>query len=77
MLNLDRKVGQSIIIGDGIAVYVVSVRGGTVKLGISAPRDVTVYREEIHRRIRLGVPKPCDADEVPETGGQGSTSLWS
>jgi carbon storage regulator len=51
MLVLTRKPGQSIIIGDGIEVQVLSVAGEKVRLGITAPKDVAIYRNEVHERI--------------------------
>lgn len=51
MLVLTRKVTQSIVIGDGIEVVVLEVRGEQVRLGIKAPRDVTVHRKEIYEQI--------------------------
>ena len=51
MLTLTRSVGETIRIGDDIEVHVVEVRGGTVRLGFKAPRDVTIHREEVYRQI--------------------------
>lgn len=51
MLVLTRKPGQSIMIGDGVEVQVLSVAGEKVRLGITAPRDVSIFRNEIHDRI--------------------------
>ena len=52
MLILTRKVGEVIAIGDDIQVYVVDIKGTQVKLGIRAPRNVDVHREEIYLRIQ-------------------------
>lgn len=52
MLILTRKVGESVAIGDDIQVSVVEIKGTQVKLGIRAPRDVTVHREEIYLKIQ-------------------------
>ena len=52
MLALSRKKGDSIIIGDDIEVVVLSVAGEQVKLGITAPRSVTVHRKEIYAQIQ-------------------------
>jgi carbon storage regulator len=52
MLVLTRKPGQSIIIGDGIEVEVLSVAGEKIRLGITAPRDVDIFRNEVHERIQ-------------------------
>jgi carbon storage regulator len=51
MLTLTRSVGESIRIGEDIEVYVVEVRGGTVRLGFKAPREVPIHREEVYRQI--------------------------
>ena len=52
MLILTRKVGESVAIGDDIQVSVIEIKGSQVKLGIRAPRDVTVHREEIYLKIQ-------------------------
>ena len=51
MLVLTRKPGQSIIIGDGVEVQVLSMAGEKVRLGITAPRDVSIFRNEVYDRI--------------------------
>ena len=51
MLTLTRSVGETIRIGDDIEVHVVEVRGGTVRLGFKAPREVASHREEVYRKI--------------------------
>lgn len=52
MLVLSRKHGESIIVGDNITVTVVSIEGGRVRVGITAPSEVPVHREEIHEALR-------------------------
>lgn len=52
MLILTRKVGETIRIGDDIAISVIDIRGNQVRLGIAAPRDVTVHREEVYEQIQ-------------------------
>lgn len=52
MLILTRRIGETIIIGDNVSMTVLNVRGNQVRLGINAPKDVTVHREEIYQRIR-------------------------
>lgn len=52
MLILTRKVGEMIMIGDDIVVKVLGVRSGQVKIGVQAPRDLPVHREEIFERIQ-------------------------
>jgi carbon storage regulator len=51
MLVLTRKAGQSIVIGDGIQVTVLSVAGEKVRVGVEADRDIPIYRDEVHRRM--------------------------
>lgn len=52
MLVLARKIGEKIILNDNIEVIVLDTNQNTVKLGINAPKDVTVYREELYREIK-------------------------
>ena len=52
MLVLTRKTGQKLIIGDDIEITVLETRGDSVKIGIKAPRNVSVFREEIYEEIR-------------------------
>ena len=51
MLVLTRRVGEKLIIGENVTVTVLGVKGGQVRIGINAPRDVSVNREEIYQRI--------------------------
>ncbi len=51
MLILTRKIGETIVIGDRIKVHVIEVRGQQVRLGIEAPIDTPVFREEIYQKI--------------------------
>lgn len=52
MLILTRKVGETLVIGDDVTVTVLGVKGNQVRIGVDAPRDVTVHREEIAQRVR-------------------------
>lgn len=52
MLYLTRKIGESIVINDDIELTVVEVRGKSIKLGMTFPADVTVYRREVYERIQ-------------------------
>jgi len=54
MLILTRKEGESLRLGDDITVTVVSVKGGNVRIGVNAPRDLAVHREEIYDKISGG-----------------------
>ncbi len=53
MLVLSRKKNERILIGSSIEIIVTKVHGNTVKLGINAPKDVPVHREEVHQQIEL------------------------
>jgi carbon storage regulator len=52
MLVLSRKKNESIVIGDTITIVVVEIRGDKVRLGIEAPKDVPVHREEVYHAIK-------------------------
>lgn len=79
MLILSRRSNQSIVIGGNIVVTVLETSGDQVRLGIKAPRDVTVHREEVHREIleenRLAAAagssagaEPIDVSSLPKPG---------
>jgi len=57
MLILTRRIGEVLLIGDNIKVTIAGIKGGQVRLGIEAPKDVSVDREEIRERKRQGVPQ--------------------
>ena len=53
MLILTRRVGETLMVGDDITVTVLGVKGNQVRIGVNAPKDVAVHREEIFDRIKL------------------------
>ena len=58
MLILTRRVGESLMVGDEITVTVLGVKGNQVRIGVNAPRDVAVHREEIYNHIQDDDEKP-------------------
>lgn len=66
MLVLTRKIDESIIIGDDIRITVVEVRHDQVKLGITAPRDIPVHREEVYREIQEENKRALAAGKTPD-----------
>lgn len=62
MLILTRSVGEKIKIGDDITVVVLKIDSNQVRIGIDAPKDIQVHREEVYKRIQDGVPMDKDED---------------
>jgi carbon storage regulator len=52
MLILTRRVGETVMIGDNVTVTVLGVKGNQVRVGVNAPKEVAVHREEIYERIK-------------------------
>lgn len=77
MLNITRKVGEKIIIGEDVVLEVMEVSGSSVRIGIRAPRSVPVYREEIWDSVRAenaaaAQTAPTKLPEPPKPAGQGT-----
>jgi len=74
MLILTRRVGEAVMIGEAVTVTVLGVKGNQVRIGIDAPKDVAVHREEIFERIRRGQfgDGAADANAADAGGGESS-----
>ncbi|NLM36619.1 MAG: carbon storage regulator CsrA [Firmicutes bacterium] len=73
MLVLTRKINESIIIGDDVKVTVVEIKGEQVKLGISAPKRISVHREEVYLEIQKENQKAAETTVGPDE----LNAMWS
>lgn len=71
MLVLTRRPGESVMVGDDVVVTVLEVRGDVIRLGIAAPRSITVHREEVYREVRRA------NQEAASSGGTAELALES
>ena len=69
MLILTRRVGETLMIGDEVTVTVLGVKGNQVRIGVRAPKHVSVHREEIYERIR------AEQEAEPDSSAQASAAL--
>jgi carbon storage regulator len=69
MLVLSRKLGEKIFIGDNICITVVDIDRGKIRLGIEAPRDVPIYRQEL-----LPLNQQPQTQQRPDTSGQSNSA---
>ena len=62
MLILTRRVGESLIIGDNIVINILGVKGNQIRIGVNAPKEISVHREEIYNRIQAEKPDDKSID---------------
>lgn len=78
MLILTRRVGETIVIGDDVVVTVLGIKGNQVRIGINAPKDVSVHREEIYQRIQQEKNAAQQTEQISgdsqATGGESTNT---
>jgi carbon storage regulator len=65
MLILTRRIGETLMVGDNVSITVLGVKGNQVRIGVNAPKEVSVHREEIYQRIQR--EKGQGGESVPPT----------
>jgi len=76
MLILTRKPGESLYIGDEIKVTIVEIKGNQIRVGIEAPVNLRIYREEIYVQILEENVKAAESSGVPVEGLEGLSDAW-
>ncbi|MBN8549585.1 MAG: carbon storage regulator CsrA [Deltaproteobacteria bacterium] len=77
MLILTRKPGESLYIGDNVKITIVEIKGHQIRVGIDAPSDLRIYREEIYLQILEENKKAAEAPGAADSGLEGLSSAWA